>query len=172
MEKVIIDNVRLAFETLHYMKHHQTGKLGFMALKLNMSKAYDRVEWAYLEALMRRIGFSDRWVALIMECIMTVSYSILVNGEPSNVIHPSRGIRQCDSLSSYLFILYIEGLHDLLHKAAEVGHIRGVFIYKKGPRLTHLFFADDSVSFAKPPYPNVTRFKICYLAMRGPRGKS
>jgi len=75
------------------MKHHQTSKLRFMALKLDMSKAYDQVEWAYLEALMRRIGFSDRWMALIMECITTVSYSILVNGEPSNVIHPSRGIR-------------------------------------------------------------------------------
>ena len=49
---------------------------------------------------------------------MTVSYSILVNGEPLNVIHPSRGIRQCDPLSPYLFILYTEGLHDLLHKAA------------------------------------------------------
>ena len=114
VEKVIIDNVLLAFETFHYMKHHQTSKLGFMALKLDMSKAYDQVEWPYLEALMRRIGFSDRWVALIMECIMTVSYSILVNGEPLNVIHPSK----CDPLSPYLFILYTEGLHDLLHKAA------------------------------------------------------
>ena len=89
---------------------------------------------------MRRIGFSDRWVALIMECIMTVSYSILVNGEPSNVIHPSRGIRQYDSLSSYLFILYAEGLHDLLHKVAEVGHIRGVSIYKKRTKTNTFVF--------------------------------
>ena len=120
-----------------------------MALKLDMSKAYDQVEWAYLEALMRRIVFSDRCVALIMECITTVSYSILVNGEPSNVIHPSRGIRQGDPFSPYLFILCTEGLHDLLHKGAETGHIRGVFICKKWPRLTHLFFADDSVVFCR-----------------------
>lgn len=72
----------MEFETLHYMKHHQFGKSGFKALKLDMSKAYNCVEWSYLEVLMKRMGFSDRWVALIMECITTVSYSILINGEP------------------------------------------------------------------------------------------
>ena len=147
--KIITDNVLMAFETLHYMKHHQNGKSGFMALKLDMSKAYDRLEWSYLEALMKRMGFCDSWVALIMECISTVSYSILVNGEPSNLIIPSRGIRQGDPLSPYLFILCTEGLHGLLARAAEAGLIRGVSICKKGPRLTHLFFADDSIVFCR-----------------------
>ena len=137
----------MAFETLHYMKHHQTGKSGFMALKLDMSKAYDRLEWSYLEALMKRMGFCDTWVALIMECISMVSYSILVNGEPSSTIYPSRGIRQGDPLLPYLFILCTKGFHGLLASAADAGHIRGVSICKKGPRLTHLFFADDSVVF-------------------------
>lgn len=56
----------MAFETLHYMKHHQNGRLGFMASKLDMSKAYDRVEWKYLELVMKRVGFANRWVALMM----------------------------------------------------------------------------------------------------------
>ena len=147
--RVITDNILMAFETLHYMKHQQMGKSGFMALKLDMSKAYDRVEWAYLEAIMGKMGFDQKWVSLIMECISTVSYSILINGEPSPVIHPTRGLRQGDPLSPFLFLICSEGLHSLLHQAAEANQIRGVSICKRGPRLTHLFFADDSVIFCR-----------------------
>ena len=63
-----------------------------MALKLDKTKAYDRVEWAFLENLMRRMGFSDHYINLIMFCLETVTYSILVNGEPKGLIHPSKGI--------------------------------------------------------------------------------
>ena len=147
--RVITDNILMAFETFHYMKHHQNGKSGFMALKLDMSKAYDQVEWAYLEAIMRKMGFDWRWVNLMMECITTVSYSILINGEPSLIIHPSRGLRQGDPLSPYLFLICSEGLHSLLNQAAEAKQIWGVSIYKKGPCLTHLFFANDSVIFCR-----------------------
>ena len=93
VRRVITDNILMAFETLHYMKHHQKGKAGYMALKLDMSKAYNCVEWKYLELMMKRMGFADRWVALMMECISSVSYSILINGELSPVIHLTRGIR-------------------------------------------------------------------------------
>ena len=120
-----------------------------MALKLDINKAYDRIEWIYLELLMKRIGFDDRWVALVMECITTISYSILINGEPSQVIQPSRSIRQGDLLSPYLFLLCTEGLHSLMCQAFEVGQIWGVSICKKGPRLTHLFFADNILVFYK-----------------------
>ena len=147
--RVITDNILMAFETLHYMKHYQKGKSGFMALKLDMSKAYDRVEWIFLENIMKRMGFDVKWVNLIMECISTVTYSVLINGEPTQVIHPSRGLHQGDPLSPCLFLLCSEGLHFLLHRAAEARQIRGVSICKKGPRLTHLFFADDSLIFCK-----------------------
>ena len=147
--RVIIDNILMAFETLHYMKHHQAGKSGFMALKLDMSKAYDHVEWKYLELVMKRMGFAEKWVALMMECISSISYSILINGESPLVIYPSRGIKQGDLLSPYLFLFYTEGLHSLLQHAADLGQIRGVSICKNGFWLTHLFFADDGLLFCR-----------------------
>lgn len=147
--RVITNNVLMAFETLHYMKHHHSGKSDFMALKLDMSKAFDRVEWFFLRSVMRRKGFHENWVALMMECITTISYSFLLNGEPLDIIRPTRGIRQGDPLSPYLFLLRTEGLHGLLSKAAKLGTIRGVSIYRNGPRLTHLFFAHDSLLFCK-----------------------
>ena len=89
--RLISDNILVTFESLHSMQRHG-GKENYMAIKLDMSKAYDRVEWPYLESVMRRLGFTKKWIKLMMLCVKTVSYSILVNGEPKGLIKPSRGI--------------------------------------------------------------------------------
>ena len=78
-----------------------------------------------------------------MECITTVSYSILVNGEPKSMITPSRGLNKGDPLSPYLFLFCVEGLNALLRNVATRGDIQGFLICRNGPKLTHLFFADD-----------------------------
>ncbi|KAK9986186.1 hypothetical protein SO802_031137 [Lithocarpus litseifolius] len=130
-----------------------------MALKLDMSKAYDRVEWSFLECLLRKMGFHSRRVDLMMERISTVSYSILINGEPSQTIHPSRGLRQGGPLSPYLFLLCIEGLHGLITKAAISSDIRGISIYRNGPRLTHLFFAYDSLLLCRASIQECTHIQ-------------
>lgn len=80
--RLITNNILVAFETLHYMKNHNSRNTGFMALKLDMSKAYDRGERSFLRDVMVQMGFNKKWVALIMECITSVSYSLLINGEP------------------------------------------------------------------------------------------
>ena len=74
------DNILVAFEFLHCMQKH-TRKDDFMAVKLNISKVYDRVEWSYLVAVMKKLGFNDQWIKLLMLSVIFVSYSILVNGE-------------------------------------------------------------------------------------------
>ncbi|XP_050241121.1 uncharacterized protein LOC126690018 [Quercus robur] len=148
-DRLITDNILIAFESLHHMKATCTGKTGFMALKLDMSKAYDRVEWIFLEQILLRMGFREEWVALIMECITTVSYSILVNGEPKGLIKPSRGLRQGDPPSPYLFLFCSEGLNAILRKAALNGEIQGFSLSRNGPKITHLFFADDCLLFCR-----------------------
>ena len=147
--RLITDNILIPFETLHHMHNQRTGKVGSMALKLDMSKAYDRVEWGFLKQVMIRMGFHERWISMIMECISTVSYSLLINGEPTGLITPTRGLRQGDPISPYLFLLCAEGLNGLLKTAANQGHIHGVSLCLKGPKITNIFFADDSLLFCR-----------------------
>ena len=126
-----------------------SGKTRYMAIKLDMSKAYDRVEWGYLENVMRKMGFNERWIGLIMVCVKTITYSIMFNGEPQGLIHPTRGIRQGDPLSPFLFLLCIEGLNGLIQHAASVGEIKGFSLCRLGPALAYLLFADDSLLFCR-----------------------
>ena len=139
----------VAFETLHCLQRYNSGLHGYMAVKLDMSKAYDRVEWPFLEGIMRRMGFNEGWINLIMLCVKTVTYSVLVNGEPCGMIHPTRGIRQGDPISPFLFLLCTEGLNGLLKKAEGNGDIHGFSLCRRGPKLTHLLFTDDSLLFCR-----------------------
>ena len=101
------------------------------------------------------MGYCDKWVSLIFECISIVSYSILVNGKPKGDIRPSRGIRQGDPLSPYLFLLCSEGLNRMLQKAAHNDQTRGFSLCKNGPKILTLFFADDSLLFCRATMSNL-----------------
>ena len=85
-----------------------------MAIKLDMSKAYNKVKWVFVENVMKKLGFQEKWIAWIMKCISIVSYSILVDGEARGSIIPSKGLRYGDPLSSYLFLLYTEAFSTLI----------------------------------------------------------
>ena len=118
-----------------------------MALKLDMSEAYDRVEWEFLEKTMQHLGLGERLVSLLMSCIRSISYSIILNGQLVCHIKPSRGLRQGDPLSPYLFLMCAMGLQSLLNKAESEEHIQGVAICRNDPKVPHLLFVDDSVLF-------------------------
>lgn len=78
----------IAFEIFHSMNKKKVGKNGVMALKLDMSKAYDWVEWNFLHVMCCKLGFDNVWINLIIRCVSSVSYSILVNGQPSETFLP------------------------------------------------------------------------------------
>ena len=119
--RLIIDNVLVAFECMHHISQRKTGSTGEMAVKLDMSKAYDRVEWACLDKIMEKLGFHQRWRALMMQCVSSVTYSVRINGKPRGQIVPTRGLRQGNPLSPYLFLLCAEGLSALI-KSDQFNH--------------------------------------------------
>ena len=96
---------------------------------------------------MRKLGFNERWIHLIMGCVKTVTSSVLVKREPCGMIQPTRGIRQGDPLSPFLFLFCTEGLNGLIKKAESNDDIHGFSLCRRGPKLTHLLFANDSLLF-------------------------
>ena len=98
---------------------------------------------------MEKMSFHEKWINLIMHCITTISYFVLINGVAYGSIIPTRGLRQGDIVSPYIFLLCAYGFSSLINDAARNQRISGVSICKGSPKITHLFFADDSLLFCK-----------------------
>lgn len=146
--RLITDCALVAFECLHTIRK-QHSKKPFFALKIDMMKAYDRVEWSYLQGCLSRLGFAQAWIQTVMRCVTSVRYAVRINGELTDQVVPSRGIRQGDPISPYLFLLCTEGLSCLLQKEEETGVLQGIRNGRHGPSISHLLFADDSIFFVR-----------------------
>lgn len=109
-DKAISDNILVAFETLHHMKNKKIGKEGYMAMKLDMSKTYDRIEWMFLERLMRKMGFLERWIGFMLMCVQSVTNFILVNGEPRGLFTQLKESVKGTLCLHIYFCLYLRGL--------------------------------------------------------------
>ncbi|CAM8896820.1 unnamed protein product [Rhodiola kirilowii] len=147
--RLITDNILIAHEVSHFIKGATKQKTGFMSVKLDMSKAYDRIEWRFLEKMMLAMGFDDGWVRKVMVCVKTVTYRVKINDNFSGVIKPERGLRQGDPISPYLFLLCAEWLTFTINKYHERGLVKGIRISRTAPVITHLMFADDCMLFLK-----------------------
>lgn len=120
-----------------------------MAIKTDMSKAYDRIEWSFLRNVLTRFSFHEMWINWIMACVTSVSYAYLINGAAQGRVTPTRGIRQGDPLSPYLFIFCTEVLSGLCKKAQLHGDVIGVKVSRNSPAINHLLFADDTMFFSR-----------------------
>uniref|UniRef100_A0A803Q247 Reverse transcriptase n=1 Tax=Cannabis sativa TaxID=3483 RepID=A0A803Q247_CANSA len=138
----------LATEVMDTMRKIK-GRKGFMGVKTDMHKAYDRIEWGFLAEVLKANGFNTHVCNLIMQCVTSVSFSVLVNGAPGNVFSPGRGLRQGDPLSPYLFILCSEVLLKLIWKTEDRGELTGIRIGRNTIPITHLFYADDALLFCR-----------------------
>jgi hypothetical protein len=137
----------IAFEIGHYLKRRTKGKIGMASMKIDMMKAYDRIEWEFLKHMLKKLGFATNWVNLIMLFVTSVKYKIWHLGEEFGEITPSRGLRQGDPISLYLFLLVAEGLSSFLQLQFRRGNIHGCKVTKSALDISHLIFADDSFLF-------------------------
>ena len=112
------DNVIIAQELIHSLKRRKERE-GFMVIKINLEKAYDRLEWSFVRIVLDHIGFPKNFSELILSCISTTSTSLLFNGSKLEAFTPSRGIRQGDPISPYFFLLCREYLSSLITKSYD-----------------------------------------------------
>ncbi|XP_031120574.1 uncharacterized protein LOC116023707 [Ipomoea triloba] len=140
--RLITDNILIAAEVGHFLNRKRCGAVGWGALKLDMAKAYDRMEWTFLRRMLIALGFAEAWVNLVMLCVTTVSYNFLVNGD-------------------------IVG-----QQAEARGSFHGCRVTRGAPPVSHLFFADDSLLFFKANAEEAGVIKQCLIEYEGMSGQA
>ncbi|XP_028761232.1 uncharacterized protein LOC114719845 [Neltuma alba] len=143
-----IDNIIIAQEAIHTMRTKKQAD-GFVAIKVDMEKAFDRLDWNFIQFTLNSMGLDEGFVNLIMNCVSTATMNVLWNGVPSETFTPTRGVRQGDPLSPYLFILCMERLGQLIHTEVHEGRWKPLKLSANGPPFSHLFFADDLILFSE-----------------------
>eukprot|EP00253_Pinus_taeda_P023228 PITA_23228 len=152
----ILDGLVVNQEVIHSLK---VKKQKGMMIKLDLSKAYDRLSWTYLGKVLESFGFCRRWIDWIHSLISSPSFSILVNGIPSKTFSASRGLRRGDPLSPFLFILAAEGLGRFIKKEREANKIKGLKLWGNNLCLTHQQFVDDIMLIGEPTVKEVKHLR-------------
>ena len=105
-----------------------------MLVKLDIAKAYEKLNWQFIRKILEYFGFNQNWANWVMNLVSSVFFSILVNGVPSGIIKPSRGIRKGYPLSLFLFILMVEGLGRSISALRDSNSIRGLRVTTSGKK--------------------------------------
>ncbi|XP_060195408.1 uncharacterized protein LOC132624680 [Lycium barbarum] len=143
--RLITENVILAQEIVHNISKNK--KKENMIIKLDMEKAYDRVSWVFLYAVLKKIGFNGNFIDIIKRLVEDAWYSVLINGDRKGFFHSSRGLKQGDPLSPFLFVISAKILSKMLNNLFDNRKYTGFTMAKEGPQINHLAYADDVVIF-------------------------
>jgi len=127
-----------------------------LLFKVDFEKAYESVNFKYLDSVMAKMNFPRIWRKWIFECVGTATTSVLVNGCPTEEFPMERGLRQGDPLSLFLFLLAAEGFNVLMNAMVGVDLFQGYGVGQNDEvRLTHLQFADDTIIIGEKSWQNV-----------------
>ncbi|KAK2417418.1 hypothetical protein QL285_039719 [Trifolium repens] len=152
-ERQILDGILIANEVVD---EAPKAKKELLLFKIDFKKAYDSVDWGYLDAVMGRMDFAPLWRKWMKECVCTASASVLVNGSPTDEFPLERGLRQGDPLSPFLFLLAAEGLNVMMRAMVEANQFTGYTVgVKEGVTVSHLQFADDTLLVGAKSWANV-----------------
>ena len=166
----IAENTILAREVMHKMKSMK-GKGGLVGIKIDMSKAYDRIDWRFLLEVLSCFGFSAKVSKIIEQCVCKASSAILLNGCPLKPLRLERGLRQGDPLSPYLFIMVSEVLSCLLAKEEALAHFHGIKIGNR-TRVSRISCSPMTRSFlVGPRWERLKRCGVFSRSIKGGPGK-
>jgi hypothetical protein len=166
----ILDSVLIANETMDFRL--KTGEPGLLC-KLDMVKAYDHVSWDFLLYMLRRCGFGQKWCSWIEFCISSASFSVLINGSPAGFFNSSRGIRQGDPLSPFLFVIVMEAFSRMVKALTDHSLFSGFAVGARGGEqilISHLLFADDTLVFcgaSRDQVQAIGNLLICFELVSG-----
>ncbi|GKV41666.1 hypothetical protein SLEP1_g49166 [Rubroshorea leprosula] len=152
----LVDGVLVLNEVVEEVKRRKQSAFIF---KADFAKAYDCVDWTFLEWMMDRLGFGIKWRGWIMECLSTTRMSVLINGNPTEEFKAGKGLRQGDPLSPFLFLMIGEGLNGLVQKAVSEDLLRGIEIGRRGLAISLLQYADDTIIMGKAVTENIFMVK-------------
>lgn len=152
------DNIVVAQELIHSLGRRK-GTKGAMIAKNNLEKAYDRIDWGFLEGVLRTIGFEDMLIKVTLSCSKSMNMSVIWNGSRLQVFNPERGLRQGNPLSSYLFVLCMKVLGQRVHTTVQEKQWKPCTMGRNGVKISHLFFTDDLLLFGEASHRQAMKNK-------------
>eukprot|EP00253_Pinus_taeda_P032182 PITA_32182 len=154
--EVVEESRRNQKEVVHSLR---AKKMARMMIKLDLSKAYDRLNWEYLRKVLEAFGFCNRWIDWISTMISTPVFSILLSRTPSSTFKATKDLRKGDPLSPFLFIIVEEGLGRYIKKEAQEDKIKGIRVWGNDLPIIHQQFVDDIILFCVVSLREVKRMK-------------
>ncbi|KAK3211447.1 hypothetical protein Dsin_016153 [Dipteronia sinensis] len=156
----IQDNIVAAQEVLHKFKNAR-GKMGYIAWKIDLGKAYDKLQWGFIKQVLEEVGIEGKLNNLIMSYILNARYKVALNGKMSNSFLPKCRIKQCDPLSPYIFVLCMEKLFHIIKQNLLERAWKPVKISRIGPEISHVFFGEYLILFGQASVQQAETMRDC-----------